>query len=112
MTGSLIYIASPYTTDDNELLEKRFEAVCASCAVLMNDDLHVFSPIAHGHSISKHGDIPTDWVYWKTICEMMIDRCQRFIVVTLDGWDKSVGVLAEIKYAESIGLTSEYVDPV
>jgi hypothetical protein len=111
MVDSLIYIASPFTTEDPQLKEYRFEVVCAVCAVMMRESgLHVFSPIAHGYPIAKYG-LPTDWGYWEDACKVMISRCQRFVVVMLDGWDKSTGVLAEIEYAKKMGLNIEYIDP-
>jgi hypothetical protein len=33
----------------------------------------------------------------------MLARCDELMVVTLDGWDKSVGVAAEVAEAERLG---------
>jgi hypothetical protein len=78
----------------------------------MTKNLHVFSPIAHGWPIAESGSLPTSWEYWKESCIVMVSRCQRFIVLTMDGWDTSTGVLAEIEYALSIGLKIEYMHPI
>jgi len=111
MEGELIYIASPFTTKIRAIMIERFEQVSKCCSVLMNKGLHVFSPISHGWPIAEAGGLPTDWAYWETACKVMVSRCQRFIVVMLDGWETSTGVLAEIKYAKSLGIEIEYMDP-
>lgn len=113
MENILIYIASPFTTDNYSLKIDRFKTVCECCSVLMGKGLHVFSPIAHGWPIAEAGDLSTDWLYWKEVCETMVSRCQRFIVVTMDGWDESTGVKAEIEYAKDVmGMYIEYMDPI
>lgn len=111
MEGSLIYLASPYTHDDKAVEAERYERISLITVGIMNTGLQVFSPIAAGVPLAKFGGLPTDWAYWEESCKVMISRCQRFIVIQFDGWDVSVGVLAEIEYAKSLGIAIEYLDP-
>lgn len=112
MEGQLIYLASPFTTDDDQLLEYRYLKAARACGHIMAEKrLNIFSPIVMGWPIAKQVHLPTDWEYWEETCKVFVSRCQRFVVLTLNGWKESTGVQAEIEYALSIGLAIEYMDP-
>ena len=80
--------------------------VCAKFARL---EEHVYSPIAHWHPIALAYKLPTDSGYYRSMNEAMIRVCDQFFVLMLDGWHKSIGVQAEIDYAESIGSVPQYI---
>ena len=107
----LWYIASPYGDEDADLMQRRFDRVCATAARLMRDEgLHVLSPIAHSHPIAQYG-LPTGWEYWRETDVDLMGRCDGLIVVTIDGWDDSRGVRAEIDWAAEHGWPILYVEP-
>ena len=77
----------------------------------MREGHHVFSPIAYTHPIATRCDLPMEFDYWSNYDQMMIRKCDAFYVLTLDGWDTSVGVLAEIQFVlHETDLTVTYLD--
>lgn len=101
----LWYLASPYSHPEKRVEFMRFVRVCKAAGDLMNGGVHVFSPIAHTHSIAEHGDLPTGFAFYEEYDLLMIDACAGVIVLMLPGWRESTGVGAEIKYAKSCGKT-------
>jgi len=102
MQNSLIYLASPYTHCDLEVCEQRFEAACRAAAELVLVGKTVFSPVAHSHAICRYG-VPGDWQFWQLHDRRYLDVCDEVVVLMLDGWQKSVGVQAEIAIARECG---------
>lgn len=111
MENELIYLASPFTTDDLFEKEMRFLAACDASGFLMQQDRVVFSPIAHGWPIAKIRNISTDWSYWEKACTVMLERCQVIIVLMLPGWKESTGVKDELKIAKKLGLKIQFMNP-
>lgn len=112
MNNKLIYLASPFTHEDKDVMIQRFEIVSkVACHLIGNRKFHVFSPIAHSWPIAKQGDLPTDWEYWEENCKLFVSRCQELWIVMIPGWETSTGVLAERDYAREIGLNIKYVEP-
>lgn len=107
----MIYLASPYSHRSRKIREQRFNAVCKEAAGIMRTGLLVFSPIAHGHAIAEVAALPTDWGYWKRFSIEMIRQCSEFWVLELDGWDKSEGVMEELRYAQRIRKEVRIVEP-
>jgi hypothetical protein len=106
----MIYLASAYSHFDAAVCEQRFRAACQAAAHLMRAGHTVFSPIAHGHCIAQHG-LPTDWRFWERFdCELLA-RCDEVLVLTLDGWRESAGVLAEVRIAGELGKPVRYLAP-
>jgi len=100
---SYIYLASPYSHPDPAVRQKRYEDVLEITAKLSKIGYVVFSPIVHSHPMSVHHDMPGDWAFWSKIDYKFIDACREIWVLDMDGWDKSVGIKAEMEYAKSIG---------
>lgn len=107
----MIYLASPYSDADPAVEQARFDAVCRAAAVLMRRGLLIFSPIAHSHPIARFG-LPTDWSFWQRYDSAMLTKCDELWVLTLPGWDRSVGVQAEVRLANELGKPVWLVDPV
>jgi len=96
----MIYIASPYSDPSAKVRQDRFDAVCKYAGSLMLRGKVVFSPIAHSHPIAEH--LPQDkntWEFWEPFDLMMLDMADDLYVLCINGWNKSPGVAAEIKYA-------------
>ena len=93
-----IYLATPYTDPDPAVRRARFEAVTQAAGALMRQRFLVFSPITMGHPISEAcADIPVEFPYWETAClSYLTGWATRLVVLTLDGWQASRGVTAEI----------------
>jgi len=108
----MIYLASPYSSDDKELVEQRVNAVCRAAGFLMRQGHYIVSPIAHCHSIAMITRLPTDYAYWKRYNHALIDICTEYWILLLSGWQESVGIIGETAYADSIARVVKYVDPL
>lgn len=107
----MIYVASPYTHGNPDIVQQRFEQVESITAELLRQKLHVFSPIVHGHVIADKYDMPSDFAFWRDYCIGMLQSAAALHVIKLHGWEQSTGVRAEIEEAERLGLPVTYIDP-
>ena len=106
----MIYLASPYSDPDPAVKAQRFDVACEAAAALMRQGHMVFSPIAHTHPIARF-DLPGGWHFWAAYDRAFIQWCDELWVLTLPGWDASVGVTAEIEFADMLGKPKRYIDP-
>lgn len=106
----LTYLATPYSHQDAEVRQQRFDAVNVAAAKLMKIGYHIYSPISHSHPIALVGDMPTGWGYWETHDKLIIEKCSQMIVLMQDGWKDSSGVAAEIAFANEIGIPVLYME--
>ncbi len=106
----LVYLAVPYTHKDPKIMEERFQIVNKIAGGLINKGEIVFSPISHCHPIALVCDLPKDWQYWNTFCRAYMSCCCEMYVVMLDGWKESIGIQAEIKIAEEMGIEIKYLE--
>lgn len=104
----MIYLASPYSHPDPVVRQERFEAVCRAAAELIRRGYLVFSPIAHSHSIAKHG-LPLDWGYWERHDRRLLAACDELWVLQLAGWQQSRGVQAEMTIARAAGKPIRFI---
>ncbi len=106
----MIYLASPYTHPDQAVREQRFDAACVATASLMRAGKSVFSPIVHSHPLVRYG-LPVEWEFWQTHDCEHLKRSDCLIVLTLDGWETSRGVQAEIKIASDMEIPIHHLSP-
>ena len=99
----MTYLAAPYSHSDSSVCELRFLDVCRAAAILMRAGITVFSPISHSHPIARFG-LPTSWEFWLPLDREFLMRCDLLGILTLSGWRESVGVQAEIRLAQELGL--------
>jgi len=110
---SIIYLASPYTSDDVTVLNDRAEKAAEAAAVLMSLGHIVFSPIVHGHPIAQAcpGLIPLkDHAFWMKQCTYWLHHSDKLAVLKLEGWQESKGVRHEIEVARDTGKEVIYID--
>lgn len=111
MNNSLIYLASPYSHPDPMVRRKRFRIANQIAGRLLSAGHFVFSPISMSHAIAEDAGVPGTWEYWKSFDTAMLARCQKVVVISMDGLAESVGVAAEIAIAENLGIPVEYIVP-
>lgn len=104
----MIYVASPYTHPDPKIQQLRFEQVCQATAYLLCQGKLAFSPIVHGHPLTRY-KLPGDWGFWQAFGETLLGLSSEMMILTLDGWKESIGVQAEIKIAERLGKQISYI---
>ena len=107
----LEYLALPYTDDSEEVMSFRASISDIIWADLSNQGRFVYAPISSAHHIAKKYDLPRDWEFWEGLDSLFITKCDRFLIITLPGWEDSVGVTAETKVAKAHGLEIDYIDP-
>jgi len=103
----VIYLAAPYTGIE----ELSFEVSCMVAAFLMKTGKVVYSPIVYGHTLASKYDLPTDCDFWLMQDLDMVCRCDELYVITMEGWDKSFGVGAEVEEALMMGMPVTFIDP-
>ena len=105
----IAYIACPYSSPYENVRRLRFEAANRCAGALMARGEVVFSPISHTHPIAEQCELPKGWEYWNKYDRAMLSQCVKVYVLTIDGWMESVGVAAELKIANELGLPVEYI---
>lgn len=109
-TTNVTYLACPYSHDNPAVLRDRFEAVTKLAARLIRSGKHIYSPISHSHAITETG-LPCGWEFWASLSLAMLGVCDDVLVYCIDGWDRSVGVRAEVMAAEASGKPVRYLMP-
>ena len=104
----MIYLAGPYSHNDPEVRESRYNEHLRHLAHCLNDGLVVFSPIVHWHVVATTHMLPTEWAFWRTLDFAFLERCDRLFVLKLDGWENSVGLAAELEFARQRNIPIEY----
>ena len=104
-----IYLASPYTHEDEETMVFRYEGAVQATAILINKGFLVFSPIAHCHPIAVAHTLPRDYKFWQDYStSFLLHWAEAVIVLLLPEALNSKGVQAEIVVALEAGLPVYY----
>lgn len=98
---SFIYVASPYFSPSCLIRHERFHFVKWYMAQLFKERRAAYSPIMHWHQCSVDYDLPSDYEPWLEQDKAMLMSASHLHVLTLDGWQDSRGVQAEIRLWES-----------
>jgi hypothetical protein len=108
--SDLIFISSPYSHEDKSIVEDRVLKVSKFAAKIVSEGKVAISPIAYGHTLLTFHKMPSDWKFWKNYCETFIAKCDKMVVLMLDGWEESDGVKGEIEFAIQVGIPIEYIE--
>lgn len=105
--AEIVYLSCPFCHSDPLICEERVMKANKFASSLMREGIIVFCPLIHNVSILKYG-LPVGWDYWEQFNKAFINKCDRLYVLKLDGWEKSVGVQAEVGIARSLRIPIEY----
>jgi hypothetical protein len=108
LDGRFYYIAAPYGDKSRDVVEARIQTYEMYDAMLVVLGHFTFSPLDKHHKL-KYANIPGDYKYWEYYCKAMLKLSAGVVVLMLKGWDTSVGVQDEIKYATELGIPVYYV---
>lgn len=100
----MIYLASPYYAPQEKVKAQRADEVARKAASILKRGELVFCPAAHGHMIGQF----CSGVDWLELNKWFLKRCDKMIVLTLVGWELSVGVRQEIECARQWKIPIEY----
>lgn len=104
------YLASPYSKFAGGIV-KANDAACRVAAELLLRGVPVFCPIAHSHAVAMTGQInPMNGDFWLKADAPFMRAAKCLVVVCLDGWEESVGILLEIGQFDQMAKPIYYLD--
>jgi hypothetical protein len=104
----MIYIAAPYGHEDPNVVDGRMTMVYAVMASLMRKGVHCVTPLFMHEVVVRH-QLDGSFAFWEEYCFDILQRCDKMVVLKLQGWDVSRGVQAEIKFCEEHNIPVEYI---
>jgi hypothetical protein len=112
----LVYLASPYSHPDPFVQRQRFwrvtEAAAQLAKQLAKDNVAFYIPITMTHPLEcvlKGDDTNLSHEEWMKFDSAFWPKCDELWVLTLDGWQESVGVKEEIKHFTEVGKPVRFV---
>ncbi len=110
MSEKLIYVALPYTDKDKSIVDFRVKKFCEIDSQLNMNGILTVSPILKHLLFDNNSELPTDWDFWKNLSYRLLSSCDILLVLKLSGWEKSIGVNAEIEFAKQNQITTYYLE--
>ena len=98
----LVYLACPYSHDDDRVRRERSHVANEAATRLMERGLFIFSPISHTHPISEYG-LPKGWDFWERFDRPYLEVSKAMVILAVPGWGSSTGVKAERQIMEELG---------
>lgn len=105
----MIYLAQPYTHPEKSVRNYRYNAALHICADYTKMGFLIYSPIIHYHNVAERFHLPTDFPFWRELNFSALARCDEIWVFPLEGWDKSLGLKAEIREAARLNIPPTYL---
>ena len=109
MKEELIYLASPYTDETEIVTLERYNRALYAVATLLRFGIITFSPIVYCHEIAVRFTFGKGIDTWWSLDAVFMERCQRLLVLQLDGWELSKGVRLEVDQFKLRGINPGYV---
>ena len=116
MSTPWIYLASPYTHPIKKVEEDRWSRASAICAqIFATGEFFPYSPIAHSHCLLTEGmkhfnlDLNGNFEMWAEYDHAFMTKCDELWILTLEDWQDSKGVQAEIEIARKLHLPIHFV---
>lgn len=106
---SFDYLASPYTHEDPFIREQRYLYALKVTADRLKRREWTYSPIVHCHEMAKLFGMPVEHEFWLEYDRTMIRAAEKVLILRIDGWTSSTGLLSERQYAEEIGKPVVYI---
>src|SRR5690554_3002649 len=100
----MIYVASPYSSDDPVIREKRYELVAQFTKNMLEAGFVAFSPIVYGHQLAQRFGMKTDYQTWLNLNVGILRKCEAMYLLKLTGWEESKGVALELKMCEILHI--------
>ena len=102
------YLACPYTHAEEHMHQQRYDQVTDVAAELMRQGLTIYSPITSMHYLARRLKVnEVDWLQHDLI---ILAKCDKLIVLQLEGWEQSEGLRREIEFATENNIPIEYME--
>lgn len=108
---SYIYLAAPYTSPDNNVMEYRYDEIISITGQIARYAVPVYSPIAHWHVVAGFKNLPKDAAFWARQNESLMVHAEECWILTIEGWEASLGVRAEVAFFEERARPVRYLTP-
>ncbi len=111
---SILYLAGPYTHDDENVRVARYHAITQVAARLIKQKRIVFSPLTMTHPIDiiMAGDGNTlGSEFWVSFDQEFLNVCADISVLQLPGWDMSSGIKREIAHFKKLNIEPTLLSP-
>ena len=99
----LVYVAMPYSHPNPDVIAERMEVFYKIAADLLLQGKMVISPVLN-HSICKRYNVPSDYKFWGDYSRTLLSKCDEIVVLEMDGWTRSAGVIDEIATAKDLHI--------
>jgi hypothetical protein len=107
----MIYLAAPYSHPDPDVVQARIETIYYTIAQYVSLGKHITTPMFM-HEVVTRYKLPSDYEFWEQYCLGMLVTCDKMVVLKLEGWDTSRGVIAEVAFCERHNIPIVYIDVV
>lgn len=107
----LTYLGMPFSHPDPNVVEQRMDVFWQAMGHWVKEGFNMISPMSLHPMFEKVLDLPTDWGYWEDYATLLLQKCDRLMIVAMPGWDISTGVQGEIDLAVEIGIPVLFIDP-
>lgn len=106
-----IYLSSPYSHPHSWVRHNRWVEVCRIAGKLLIEGYIVHCPIAESHAIVTCHSPAIDLTHddWMAKDLVQLSRSDMLFVAMIDGWEESLGVQEEIRYAKDHNIPIKYV---
>ena len=101
----MIYIASPYTHPDGEVVRARVRAAQAVAADMVNHGKGAFSPVLYTHTLLEQTGAAPPGGWYETDLHFL-DKAKELVILELPGWEESQGIMIEKAFALGRGYRS------
>ncbi len=98
----VVYLAAPYTADDQALEIARREAAKQAADELVRQGRVIFSPLEYTQWMQERGVFPPRGWYGFDLA--LLRNCRELLVLALPGWQSSHGVIIEVAAAKALGI--------
>ncbi len=107
----MIYVATPYSHKDPEIVEQRVRIVNKYTTYLFNKGIFAFSPISHCHHLAMDYGLPTDFKFWENYNKHMISLSEGVHFLEQRGWTESVGYNSEMRIVIELEKSYSIIHP-
>jgi uncharacterized protein DUF1937 len=107
----MIYLASPYNHPDEDIREMRYHEALLAVKWLLMEEMWVYSPIVHCHTLAKSHRLPHDIEFWWKYDSHMLTRADELMVLALEGWQDSIGIARECDFAYQLNKPVRFLTP-
>ena len=98
----MLYLCCPYSHSSPTIREHRYHTSCIAAAKLLQAGIVVFNPLANSIPAEEFGKINLRHDQWMAIDLPILCRSDEILVLSLDGWEQSLGVRKEMFQAMAL----------